>query len=514
MATIITSQYVPTPKQVKAHCAMEQFVGFGGAMGGGKTRWLCEMAKFLSIEFPGNFGLLARQSGVILDSTTMEVFFSEVLIPGSDEWKALGMIWNKTEKLLTFGALNPPSRIWFTGLDKDNTERIKSLNLGFFGVDEATEISEGTFMMLMTRLRRKAVSAKYPAGIPKEFRKGMISANPEAGWVKRRFLDQRLPNHIFIEADYKDNKYLPPEYAELFETMPQRWKDKYLYGNWEQVSGLVYKDFKADFHIIPPEKLGVGWKNIRGLDHGQQNQTACVGLAIAEFDRKGLYWLLGDRVDMIPEAFDHYPLLIVNALYYKKGLIHVHKKGIWERWEGIKTSGTHVDPSTRRRDRDKVISQPGETARYKEWSIFEEYLDKPYPILDLVTANNNVLIGIDRISTLLQIGHLFFLDLEELLPLTGPGGEIRNYEWKEAKRMEENAPEEPVKAGDHALDALRYATMSLEKPEVKMVPALSERSWKRVAERARKWREENRIAAGMVRMPNSGRKPIPMGRMS
>jgi len=73
----------------------------------------------------------------------------------------------KNDGLLIMENLNPPSKIWFTGLDSNNTERIKSLNLGFFALDEATEIAESIFMMLQTRLRRK--------GIPKMHRKGMVT---------------------------------------------------------------------------------------------------------------------------------------------------------------------------------------------------------------------------------------------------------------------------------------------------------------------------------------------------
>ncbi|MHA2069419.1 MAG: hypothetical protein ACXABY_34085, partial [Candidatus Thorarchaeota archaeon] len=128
----LKSAYIPNPKQVEAHCADDQFVLYGGAMGGGKTRWICESAKQLAVKFPGNFGVVARQSGPVLKLSTMEVFFEETLRVGSDEWKALGCKFNKAEGLLTFEGLNPPSKIWFTGLDADNIERIKSLNLGFF----------------------------------------------------------------------------------------------------------------------------------------------------------------------------------------------------------------------------------------------------------------------------------------------------------------------------------------------------------------------------------------------
>ena len=126
----IYSSYIPHERQIEAHCAEEQFVGYGGAMGGGKTRWLCEMIKQLSVDYPGNFGLVCRASGPALKQTVLEMMFSEVLVPGSKEWQALECDYNKMEGILTFGAIREeggsPSRVWFTGLDNANTERLKS----------------------------------------------------------------------------------------------------------------------------------------------------------------------------------------------------------------------------------------------------------------------------------------------------------------------------------------------------------------------------------------------------
>ncbi len=457
----IHSDYIPNPKQVQAHCAVEQFILYGGAMGGGKSRFLCEAAKQLSTDFPGNFGVVARQSGPALKLSTMEVMFDEVLIPGSKEWRALGCVFNKAEGLLTLTGLDPPSKIWFTGLDADNIERIKSLNLGFFCVDEATEVSEGIFLMFVTRLRRK--------GVPRISRKGLLSANPEAGWIKRRFVDQRLQNHLFVEANYKDNFALPEDYPELFITFPQRWRDKYLEGKWEAASGMIYKEFDPNFHIIPYKELPPEWRRVNGMDHGQQNPTAFLRAGAGLSDRIALEQLIGkDRVEAMNHLYDHYPVIICDRLYYKPGLVSDHRKGIHGLFkEGERWGPIYADPRIWDKDRSTKIVVDAGKSKHVEYSLADEYREHPFPVKGLNRANNQVNVGLDRVSTLMLMGHLYFMDHPSMEPFIGEAGEIRNYAWKEPAREEDDWPEDPIKRNDHACDGLRYMAMSFPAPRAK-----------------------------------------------
>ena len=482
--------YIPTPRQVEAHCAVERHLGFGGAMGGGKTRFLCEMAKLLSIKFPGNFGLLARQSGPALKMSTQEVFFSEVLQPGGAEWKTLKCVFNKSEGLLEFRCFNPPSRIWFTGLDSDNTERLKSLNLGWFGIDEATEVSESIYLMLCTRLRRK--------GIPSEYRKAMVSANPEAGWVKRRFIDQKLKDHKFVFSNFKDNPHLPADYASLFDTMPLAWREKYLHGDWGAVSGLIFKEFVPEIHIIPNQEVPPEWIHFRALDHGQQNPAACLGFAYGYGDKVTMQGYLGDRVELLKPEYDEYPIIICYRLYYGTGLVSQHRTKIAKAFSDIENYGpTFGDPSMWAKNREKLQSDGQAT----DYSIAQEYMDAPDPLLNLVRANNRVVPGINRVATLLSTHHLFFMDHPSMDPLIGLTGEIRSYSWKQPKTDDMDWPETPIKSNDHACDALRYGAMSLPPmriPQPKLIPHSSFAAARMRAMAAKKGTRQLTIDKGKV----------------
>ena len=63
--------YKPTDKQIIAHTVSERFVLFGGAVGGGKSYWLCREAIELSLECSGNVGYLCRHELSSFMRTTM-----------------------------------------------------------------------------------------------------------------------------------------------------------------------------------------------------------------------------------------------------------------------------------------------------------------------------------------------------------------------------------------------------------------------------------------------------------
>ena len=221
----LSVRYTPTPKQRLAHSAPERFILFGGGMRSGKSVWLVNEAIQLSLDYPGNVGFLARHEGTTLKKTTL-VTMRQFLDP------SLIKNWHRTDQfvelingsVIYYGGLKP------TQVDKP-LERVKSLTLGWFAVDEATEIAEEFFLLLMSRL-----DLRLPDGTRPYYR-GLLTANPEPGWVRERFVAQQLPNHRFISALVTENPYVPPDYITmLLQNFPQQWVDKYVKGNWDETA--------------------------------------------------------------------------------------------------------------------------------------------------------------------------------------------------------------------------------------------------------------------------------------
>ena len=219
-------EYEPTLKQQLFHKSRERFKLYGGAMGGGKSVALCAEVIWLACKWPKNHILLARKSLRDLKKTTLETFFD--MLPTD-----LIKNYNKTDGVVR---IKNDSIILFS--DLENTDKLKSLNLGAFGIDEASETSDDIFKMLASRLRRNIPGIKYY---------GVLASNPEPGWLKDRFVDPQMSNsakadHLFIQSLPKENPHLPEGYVEqLALDFPPLWITKYLEGSWDVFDSQIFQ---------------------------------------------------------------------------------------------------------------------------------------------------------------------------------------------------------------------------------------------------------------------------------
>ncbi len=184
------------------------------------TAWLVNEALRLSVKYPGNAGYLCRFRATDFRSSTqlqLEKFLPSEII----------RVHHKTEM---FYELVNGSLIFYGGLqgDEETKTKINSMELGWFGIDQAEEITEKQFLLLAGRLRliRNGETPKY---------KGLLTCNPDPGWLRDRFIEEAYPDHRFVPALPKDNeKYLPDDYVDrLREIYPEAMCKRLLEGNWD-----------------------------------------------------------------------------------------------------------------------------------------------------------------------------------------------------------------------------------------------------------------------------------------
>jgi hypothetical protein len=123
------------------------------------------------------------------------------------------------------------SQIFYGGIgdDREGTTRVKNMTLGWVGADQLEEIEEVNFNWLCSRLRLILPGIHY---------KAIATANPAPGWVKRRFIESKLENHIFIPALPRDNPYLPDDYeSNLRKWFPPEMVKALLDGDWDSLEG-------------------------------------------------------------------------------------------------------------------------------------------------------------------------------------------------------------------------------------------------------------------------------------
>ena len=117
-------------------------------MGAGKSRVLCQKAWWVARTHPGVTVALFRKTAATLPATTARTFERDVV-----DYDFIARR-NKSE---SWWELTNGSRIYFLGLDPDPVtgvpSKVGSLDLGWAGVDEAVELSEEDWIMLLGRLR-------------------------------------------------------------------------------------------------------------------------------------------------------------------------------------------------------------------------------------------------------------------------------------------------------------------------------------------------------------------------
>ena len=222
----------------------------GGAFGGGKTIWLVNESIQLCLDYPGNIGYICRNE--------LPAFRRSVLIELEKYiHPAILQQHHQTENYFKF---KNSSMLFYGGLGDSvsGLQRLSSMTLGFFSCDQAEETSETHFNMLAGRLRLRLPNIRY---------KGLLTCNPAPGWVKQKFVEQKLDDHVFIQSLPKDNPYLPADYESgLRKLFPPEWVKSMIDGDWDALEGgnflFKYSELKRavnrELGEVTPQNLWAG----------------------------------------------------------------------------------------------------------------------------------------------------------------------------------------------------------------------------------------------------------------
>lgn len=217
---------------------------YSGAFGAGKSRILCEKAHKLALQYPGAPIAVVRKVKASLAATTKITYVRDVLRPSGERFRQ-----NKTEDWIEYAN---GSRVWFFGLDADPEtgipSKVGSFDAAFIFVDEAVELDESDWIMLLGRLRYPGVDWHQ------------ISAATNPGdpnhWLIRRFTPPTERRH-YIHASTFDNLLLPADYLELMGEMTGLHRARYAEGQWVAVEGALWgpDDF---YYREPPSAYRAG----------------------------------------------------------------------------------------------------------------------------------------------------------------------------------------------------------------------------------------------------------------
>ncbi len=218
-------------------------------------------------------------------------------------------------------------------------------------------------------------------------------------WLKTKVLDREKVSSF--QSNYKMNPFLSREYIEQLEGLAEvdeNYYRIYALGEWGVLKNLIYSNWDVVDRI--PEDYD---EIVCGLDFGYVHPTALIEVRIKE-----------------NEAW-------ARELIYQS---HLTNNDLIENMKGKVDKGTPIYADSAEPQRIQEIYRAG---------------------FNIYPAEKSVSFGINRVK---QYKIHALSDSVNLIK------ELRSYKWREDK--EGKILEEPVKFNDHAMDAMRYALVSVQ----------------------------------------------------
>lgn len=438
--------------QKKFHDSKARFKAFIGGFGSGKTYALVYEALALGMMYPKNRILIGRLTYPELESTT-KLEFENIIPPDliKRRYKDKSIngleLWNGT--MYFFRAL-------------DNMHKLKSLNLGAFFIDEASEVTEDIFFMLVSRLRYMKVPERF----------GVLATNPEGhNWIWRLFINKQIEDEkaVLMGVKYNpdlfegfvskttDNPYNPADYVDMLRQIyGDKWIRRYVEVSFEEFSGLVFYEFDTSKHLIErrnpvkvmlksriSDKVRIQYEDLEfseefgrfiiAIDPGVD--TTAVLFSFYDSRMKKLYLI--DEIYKTHIGLDKLAELIKSVN---------HKFKIYRPYYLIDPSSVRLEQTSGK-------------------SIARELSAKG--ISPLRKANNDINFGILRVNEMFRKKQLFVYK-----SLINFQMEITDY------YLDENTGKPKTRQKDHLLDTLRYIVTSLSPSEITDISKSEEQALK------------------------------------
>ena len=268
-----------TPKQLIAWWKIypgkkgkgKRFLLYGGARGGGKSRFLRWALLGLLIYW----GKIKKLKGVkvVLFAEDYPTLTDRQIGPMQDEFpKWLGELKRTQVDGLGFH-LRPEwggGHLLLRNMGED-ISKYKSAEFAAIAIDELTFWDYSEFEILRGSLRWPGIPMTIFMGATNPGGKGHL-------WVKDLWIDKVLTRHPelepifdtfdFVQALPTDNPHLEQAYWDDLATLSEQLKRAWLYGDWTVFEGQVFTEWNPLIHTCDPFNIPEDWPKWRGIDPG------------------------------------------------------------------------------------------------------------------------------------------------------------------------------------------------------------------------------------------------------
>jgi len=300
------------------------------------------------------------------------------------------------------------SYLYLRGSDRPDT--LRGLRYDFVILDEFASMKENVWeQIIQPTLLDSGGGALFistPKGYDRFYNLWLKGQGGDSEWKSWRF------------SSY-DNPYLERKYIEqMKKDMDEDTFGQEILAEFKKYSGLVYKDFSREKHLIEPMELQSNWTYYRAIDFGFVNPTAVIFAAIT--DKGGL--IIWDEIYQAGLQTPDLAQLIKQKSEGKTFVNTVADSAQMADIEELRRYGLMVNP---------ISKTSG--SKEEDWTTFR----------------------IRKVAEKLRNGTLkIFKNCQNLV------FEFENYQYHEV-REGSWVREVPLKINDHLLDALSYLICSL-----------------------------------------------------
>ena len=438
------SLYKPQPHQVLFHKDPSPIKAVLGGFGSGKSLTTDAEVVDHVLSIPGSRFLITAPIIKQLEQAELPTILS--LIP-----KALIRKHHKKDNTLEL--INDSTILFYSSEDE---QKMRSLNLSGYKIEEASGVKQSLFEQLPARLRLSVANKNYNKNLSHNAYLTLICSNPANNWIRSEVLlksnkiyastlddphtlklissikmnNLNNCNQFSRDISYVNpymsthlhtsfmNKYLPDDFIKkAIKSHDAKWVDRFIYGSFDYADGAVYPTFRNA--ICEPFPIPAHFPRLVAMDFGGKDPTALIFLAI-------------DLQNGVVYAYDEYYVTSLNVKEHAKAI----KPKLDAIPQGLMIRPLKADPAGLQK---QIATQRSLFDHYAEFGIF------------CTPAYNNINAGLSKVATYLETGKL---KIFSTCTNTIKEGSAYSYDL-------DKTVDKPVGGFDHLMDCLRYAMVEL-----------------------------------------------------
>ncbi|WP_181788190.1 phage terminase large subunit [Streptomyces phytophilus] len=403
-----------------------------GPAGTGKSRACLEKLHLLALANPRMRGLIVRKTLASLGSTALVTWREHVIAEALDA--GLVKFYGGGPQEAASYRYSNGSVIGVGGMDK--ATRIMSSEYDVVYVQEAIELTETDWEAITTRLRNGRIS----------FQQIIADTNPDVPnhWLKRR-CDRGAT--LLLDSRHKDNPVLfaggelteaGRSYIGKLDALTGVRYQRLRRGLWVAAEGIIYEGYDPAVHLVDPFDVPKDWTRWVTVDFGYTNPFVA-------------QWWAED-----PDG----RLYLYREIYRTKRLVEDHAR----------------DMLAAVTDADGVWTEPRPRAVICDHDAEDRATLERHLGMGTAAARKGVSDGIQAVQSRLKTAgdgrpRLFVMrgalverdsELDDAKKPVCLEDEIVGYVWAVKPGAGGDLKEEPLKANDHAMDAMRYMVAQLD----------------------------------------------------